>query len=128
MAPFLDNVPDHVALRDVAPQMDAHGLLAIEQRMRHAAHLAEHHAGDGPGVAVLLQGAHVEADGLLDDVVLAVGDQEGPVGKVHDGGHDHHAREEGRVVQQLPWEADQGGDIFCGGEALGCVDLAGLGG
>ena len=95
MDTFLDNIPNHIALGDVAPQMDAHGLLAVEERVRDAAHLAEHDAGDGPGVAVLLQGADVETDGLLDDVVLAVGDQEGPVRQVHDGRHDDHARGSG---------------------------------
>ena len=37
MDTFLDNIPNHIALGDIAPQMDAHGLLAVEQRVRDAA-------------------------------------------------------------------------------------------
>lgn len=78
-ASFLNHVADHVVVRNVAPQVDAHGLLAVEQRVCHAADLAEHDVRNRPRVRVLLQRAHVQADRLLDDVVLAVGDEERPV-------------------------------------------------
>ena len=94
----LDDLADHVVGRNVVPKVDAHGLLAVEQRVCYAAHLPEDHVRNVPGVAVLLESADVEPDGLLDDVVLAVGHEEGPVREVHDGRHDDHAREEGRVV------------------------------
>jgi hypothetical protein len=54
----------------------------------------------------LLQCPDVQADGLLDDVVLAVGHEEGPVGQVHDGRHDDDAREKGGVVEELAGQAD----------------------
>ena len=82
--------------------MDTHRLLAVEERVRYATYLPQHHMCDRPGIGVLLQSPDVQSNGLLDDVVLAVGDEERPVGEVHDGRHDHYAREEGRVVQQLP--------------------------
>jgi len=78
--------------------MDAHGLFAVEQRVRHAPDLAQHDVGNRPCVGVLLQRADVQPDRLLDDVVLAVGDQEGPVRQVHDRRHDHDTCEEGGVV------------------------------
>lgn len=127
LATVLDDIADDIVLVDVAPQMDAHGFLAVEQRVRYATDLAEDDAGDGPGVGVLLQGADIEADGLLDDVVLAVGDEEGPVREVDHGGHDDDACEEGGVVEELPGEADEGRDVFGGCETFRCVDLARLG-
>lgn len=108
--------------------MYAHGFLAVEQRVRDTPDLAEHHVRNGPGIAVLLECADVETDGLLDDVVLAVGDEERPVGEVDDRGHDYDAGEEGGVVEELAWQTDQGGDVFGRGEAFGGVDLPRLGG
>lgn len=43
-----------------------------------------------------------------------------------DRGHDDDAREEGGVVEELAWQADKGGDVFCRGEAFGGVDFASL--
>lgn len=45
---------------------------------------------------------------------------------MYHGRHDHHAREERRVVQQLPGEPDKRGYVFRGGKALRGVDLPGL--
>lgn len=59
--------------------MNTHGLLAVEQRMRHSSHLTEDHTRNWPRPAHLLQHADIHSDVLLDDVVLAVGDEEGPV-------------------------------------------------
>lgn len=126
IAALLDDIADHVVLVDVAPEMDAHCLFAIEEGVGYAADLAEDDLGNGPCVGVLLQGADVEADGLLDDVVLAVGDEEGPVGQVDDGRHDDDAGEEGCVMEELGGQAYEGGDVFGGGEAFGCMDFPGL--
>jgi hypothetical protein len=73
---LFNNVADDVMLIDVAPQMDAHGLLAVEQRVGNATDLAEDHVRNGPCVRVLLKCANVEADRLLDNVVLAVWNEE----------------------------------------------------
>lgn len=107
--------------------MDAHGLLAVEQRVRDAAHLAQDHIRNGPGIAVGLQRADVEADRLLDDIVVAVRDEEGPIRQVDDAGHDDDAGEEGGVVLEArAGEADEGGDVLRRGEAFGGVDFARL--
>jgi hypothetical protein len=47
----------------------------------------------------LLQSTDVQADRLLDDVILAVRDEERPVGQVHDGRHDDDACEKGCVLE-----------------------------
>lgn len=120
----LDDFPDDIVVRNVVPQVNAHGLLAVEQSMCDATDLAEHHVGDVPRVGVLLEGAYVEADRLLDDVVLAVGYEEGPVRKVDDGRHDDDAREEGSVVDELAGELDQAGDVLRRCKTLRGVNLA----
>jgi hypothetical protein len=106
MTPILNHIPNNIVLVDVTPQMDAHRLLAVEQRVRNAPYLTQHHIRNRPCVAVLLQRPDVQPDRLLDDVILAVGDEEGPVGQVHNGRHDYHACEEGGVVEELAGEAD----------------------
>jgi hypothetical protein len=45
---------------------------------------------------------------------------------MNDGRHYYDAGEEGGVVQELAWEADQGGDVFGGGQAFRGVDFPGL--
>jgi hypothetical protein len=98
---FLNHIANHIVLSDVAPQMDAHCLFAVEQSVRHTSYLAQHDVCNGPSIRVLLQRADIEADRLLDDVVLAVGDEEGPVREMDHGRHDDYACEEGGVVEQL---------------------------
>jgi hypothetical protein len=125
-AAFLDNAPDNIVLLQITPQMYTHSLFTIEERVRNASDLAEHHIGNRPGIAVLLEGADVEADALFDDVVLAVGDEERPVREVNNRGHDDDAREEGGVVKQGTWQADQGGYVFRRCQTLCRVDFARL--
>lgn len=52
--PLLDNVPDYVTLGDIAPEMNAHRLLAVEQRVCNSPHLSQYYIRDRPSVAILL--------------------------------------------------------------------------
>lgn len=63
---------------------------------------------------------------MLDNVVLSIRHEEGPVREVYDGCHDYDAGEEGCVVEQLTRKTDERGDIFGGGEAFGSVNFASL--
>lgn len=107
MATLLDYVADHIVLVDVAPEMNTHRLLTVEKRVRHTSHLAQHNICDGPCVGVLLEGSNIQSNGLFDDVVLAVRNQEGPVREMNDGGHDDNTCEERCVVLQLAGESDE---------------------
>jgi hypothetical protein len=123
LASFLDNIANDIVLVDIAPQMDAHCLLTVEQRVCNTADLAEDDVGNGPRVGVLLQCANVEANRLLDDVVLAVRNEERPVGEMNYRRHDDDACEEWRVVEQLAGETDQRRDVLGRCEAFGCVNF-----
>jgi hypothetical protein len=74
VTPLLNHVPYNIVLIDITPQMDAHRLLTVEQRVRYTPYLPQDYTRNGPCVAVLLQCPDVQADGLLNDVVLAIGD------------------------------------------------------
>jgi hypothetical protein len=106
MSTLLNDIPDDIVLIDITPQVYTHRLLTIKERVRHTSHLTQHYIRYRPRIAVLLQRADVEPDRLLDDVVLAVGDEEGPVREMHDGRHYDDACEKGSVVEELAGEAD----------------------
>lgn len=106
-AAFLDDIPNNIVLIDIGPQVNTHSFLAVEQLIRHTAYLAENYTSNGPCITVLLQGADIEANRLFDDVVLAIRDQKRPIRQVHHRRHDDDTREEWRVVQQRPGQANQ---------------------
>jgi hypothetical protein len=55
MTPVFDNVPYNIVLIDITPQMDAHRLFTVEQRVRYAPYLPQDYTRNRPRVAVLLQ-------------------------------------------------------------------------
>jgi hypothetical protein len=99
MSSLLNDISDNIMVIDITPQMYTHRLFTVEQRVRYTPYLPEDYIRYRPRITVLLQGSDVETDGLLNDVVLAVGNKERPVREMHDARHDHHACEEGCVVE-----------------------------
>lgn len=106
--------------------MDAHRLLAVEQRVRYATHLAQHNVRNVPCFGVLLQCADVEADGLFDHIVLPVRNEERPVRQMDHRCHHHHAREKWCVVDEFAGKTDQTRNVLGRRETLDGMDLASL--
>jgi hypothetical protein len=94
--------------------------------MRHAPHLSEHHISNRPRIAILLQGANIEAYRLFNDVVLAIWNEERPVRKMDDARHYHDAGEKGSMLYQVPGETNQGRDVLSRRQALCRVNLSRL--